>query len=109
MGKHLYNITDEGLQQHHPVLYAIEPKNRAEKRRCEADYQRVNKRFAELEELFYETLFSELPFSYEVIYTEFLDRFLNQVKFINEIIKPKYVVVNEHYFSDMFAPKEREV
>lgn len=101
-----YQIQQDGTVQHLPVVYKVTPDSRHFKRQCEFEYQKFTKQIYELEELFYEAIFGGTTFDYETIYLTFLDSYLALYNKIVNFSKPKYTIVNEFYWSDMFAPPE---
>jgi hypothetical protein len=104
----LFELKQNGEVQHLPVVYKIEPKDRYAKRRCQFEYQKLVKQIYDLESAFYEAVFSELTelYSYDEIYAHYLDKYHVLYKRIMSLNKPKWCLVNEYYFSDMFGSPE---
>jgi hypothetical protein len=101
-----FQIQKDGKVQHLPVVYKNTPNNRHFKRQCEFEYKKYTDKIYELEELFYEALFTAEDFNYEIIYLAFLESYRELYEKIVNISKPKYTIVNEFYWSDMFAPAD---
>lgn len=101
-----YQIQKDGSIQHLPVVYNRTPEGRHFRRQCEFEYQKLSKQIYELEELFYEALFVSEDYDYEVLYLAFLESYAELCEKIKNLSKPKYTIVNEFYWSDMFAPEE---
>jgi len=101
-----YQIQKDGSVQHLPVVYNRTPEGRHFKRQCEFEYQKFTKQVYELEEVFYESLFVSEDYDYDVLYLAFLESYAELCEKIKSLSKPKYTIINEFYWSDMFAPEE---
>lgn len=95
-------------KQIYPVTHKYKPRNREERRVMVFERDKIIDRLVEIEASFIIHLFSAEfdSYSYQVLYAFHLERYIEMVKWINKERTPKYCIVHENYFADMYKPME---
>ena len=82
------------------------PTNREQKRVVFNEQKRIFDVLFGVEKRFCDSIFdNENASSYSFFYSFYLDQFSNNVLYINQVLKPRWWIVNEHYFSENFKPQ----
>lgn len=88
------------------LLFVKEAVSRSERRGQERAYFKLLSPLIDVEETFCGSIFNEeLDMSYEEIYTHCLNEFRGRVKRLNETKKINHIVINEHYFEQLYSKK----
>jgi hypothetical protein len=95
------------LQENQPMIIAkFDPANRQERRAMEKEYDSIIKHLLNTECNFLNQLFSEDDGnSYEDLYTFYHNQYANNAKYANNVVKPRFVDINEFYFCDTYKPQ----
>jgi len=82
------------------------PTNREQKRVVFNEQKRIFDALFEVETKFVDNIMQDKsPFEYKDTYNFFLELFNREVENINQNLKPRWWIVNEHYFSENFKPQ----
>ena len=79
--------------------------NRSQRRSMEAEVSKIGMELLDVEKRFLQDLFDEsLPhrLTYNDFYTYYLDQWKNNISAIKRLYKPKWCIVNEHYFEKTY-------
>ena len=95
------------LQENQPmVITKFEPVNRQQKRALNKEYSSIISHLLNTECNFLNQLFSEEDNnSYDSLYEFYHNQYVNNARYATNIVKPKFVSVNEFYFSDTYKPQ----
>lgn len=88
------------------LRYPEHQSNRGLRRKMKHEYNKVFQLLWPIEKYFYVDLFHSRH-RYEVIYRFYNYCFNKQLEYIQDVIKPKYILINTHYFSQMCKPIEK--
>lgn len=81
------------------------PVNREQNRVVFNEQKRIFDALFEVEKRFCDSIFDQENVSdYGFFYSFYLDQFSNNVEYIKQTVKPRWWIVNEHYFSENFKP-----
>jgi len=82
------------------------PSNREQKRVVFNEQKRIFDALFDIEKKFVEEIFSNSNFQgYGDAYTFYHNYFTIEVQLLNQNLKPRWWIVNEHYFSENFKPQ----
>lgn len=82
------------------------PSNREQKRVVFNEQKRIFDALFEVERKFVDELFLNEQFQdYKDAYTFYHNYFTIEVQLLNQNLKPRWCIVNEHYFSENFKPQ----
>ena len=88
------------------IVFIKQPINRQSKRAMIHEYDRIAEKLWPIEKQFYEAIF--VGREYNDCYKEYQDWWKAQCEYIEKITTPKYFVIVSEYFSQKFAPEEKE-
>lgn len=98
-------------KQIYPVWYKFRPRNREERRMFYFEREKIIDRLIEIEASFILHLFRKEydTIAYRTIYAFHLESYIAMVRWINKELTPKYCIIHEHYFEEMYKPMENEI
>jgi len=81
------------------------PTNREQKRVVFNEQKRIFDTLFDIEKKFVDELFDDKFQDYGDAYTFYHNYFTIEVQLLNQNLKPRWWIVNEHYFSENFKPQ----
>jgi hypothetical protein len=82
------------------------PTNREQKRVVFNEQKRIFNALFHVEKKFVDELFNNKFQDYNDAYTFYHNYFIIEVQWLNQNLKPRWWIVNEHYFSENFKPQK---